>query len=223
MAGAPFSGVSGGIDCSFVIAAWVRSPAGRCLCALRPLDFLIRAAQLPWPVQTGKAGEVGEDDGGAGRARWFVRGPSRLSRSPGVARVGSPAGEGPPRPVPASAGDAGAMSNPFLPQVCPEDALIKYVVDPWLPTAPIVDNTSPLRLDRCSLDGEYDSAVRGHCYSEFDQKGFIVFENYKKCQYSPLLLPGWNLLPDWFLQGTPAGPLGARGPARRRRCLRIAR
>ena len=66
-----------------------------------------------------------------------------------------------------------------LGRVAPRESNGDAILDLGLPTAPIVDNTSPLRLDRCSLDGEYDSAVRGHCYSEFDQKGFIVFENYK--------------------------------------------
>ena len=114
-----------------------------------------------------------------------------------------------------SAAVAETMSNPFLPQVCPEDALTKFVVDPWLPTSSIVDSTSPLRLDRCSLDGEYDSAVRGHCYTEFDQKGYILYQNYKECQYSPLLLPGWNLLPDWFLQGTRVPPSRRSGESLR--------
>lgn len=93
------------------------------------------------------------------------------------------------------------MSVPALPGAnCPEDDLVQFVVDPWARGSPIVDSTSPIRLDKCSLDGEYNSAVRGHCYTEFDSKGYVVYNNYKECQDSFILLPGWNLLPDWILQ-----------------------
>lgn len=85
---------------------------------------------------------------------------------------------------------------------CPEDDLTRYVVDPWVAGAPTVNRTHALRLDKCSLDGVYDSAVQGHCYTKYDSKGYVVYDKYKKCQESPLLLPGWNLLPDWFLQAS---------------------
>ena len=49
--------------------------------------------------------------------------------------------------------------------------------------------------------GDY---VGGQCLEEYASgKGFVFYEDYKDCQSSWFLLPGFNLLPDWLLGGEP--------------------
>ena len=54
---------------------------------------------------------------------------------------------------------------------------------------------------------ECDDAAAGQCAWRFSDKGAIVYDSYDGCSRTDILLPGFNLLPDWLLAGA-ACPIG---------------
>lgn len=43
-----------------------------------------------------------------------------------------------------------------------------------------------------------DADTTGACFNS-EAQGAVVFSAYQECAQSPILLPGFNLLPRWFL------------------------
>ena len=48
---------------------------------------------------------------------------------------------------------------------------------------------------------ECDDASAGQCAWRYSDKGAIIYDSYDACSRTDILLPGFNLLPDWLLAG----------------------
>lgn len=75
-------------------------------------------------------------------------------------------------------------------------------LDPWSPDIPgtclVTDamlNSTKGVLQKC-----HDTSTSTNCYQEVGD-GHIIHNKYASCSDSWLLLPGFNLLPNWFLIG----------------------
>lgn len=93
----------------------------------------------------------------------------------------------------------------------------KVYVDPWsadLPAQCVVTeamkNTTKGVLQKC-----HDLSTSTNCYEEVGN-GHVIHHEYDSCTSSWILLPGFNLLPNWFLIGAFIGELaGAMRRAQR--------
>jgi hypothetical protein len=45
--------------------------------------------------------------------------------------------------------------------------------------------------------------VQGQCFDDWGSKGGVVYSNFEPCSTTPILLPGFALLPTWLLAGAP--------------------
>ena len=75
-------------------------------------------------------------------------------------------------------------------------------LDPWSPFIPgqcaltetMINSTKGV-LQKC-----HDTSTSTNCYQEVGT-GHIIHNKWEACTDSWLLLPGFNLLPNWFLIG----------------------
>ena len=75
-------------------------------------------------------------------------------------------------------------------------------LDPWSPFLPgqceltesMINSTKGV-LQKC-----HDTSTSTNCYQEVGT-GHIIHNKWEACTDSWLLLPGFNLLPNWFLIG----------------------
>jgi hypothetical protein len=75
-------------------------------------------------------------------------------------------------------------------------------LDPWSPyIADTCTVTDAMRNSTLGiLQACHDTSVSANCYQEVGS-GHIIHNKYESCTDSWLLLPGFNLLPNWFLIG----------------------